>query len=126
MKLLLPGLIVVGVAALGGSGHGATATPLDVTSPAAPLADGKYENVVVEGRVVPMIHVKNDRDVVLVDTDGKKPRLWEEQYKRKGNAPKGTYNVHKSNRSGTDSFENEPIDREGIWTIDSAGNITAQ
>lgn len=86
--------------------------------------DGKYEHVTVEGRVVPMIHVMNDGVVVLVDTDGKKPRDWEEQFKRKGAAPSGTYNIHKTNANHNDAFDDDAIDREGWWTIDEKGTIT--
>lgn len=87
-------------------------------------ADGKYEHVTVEGRAVPMVNVMNHGAVVLVDTDGKKPRTWEEQWKRKGNLPDGTYNLHKTNVNGNDTFEDDPVDREGTWTIDAQGNIT--
>lgn len=85
--------------------------------------DGKHEHVTVEGRTVPMINVMNVGAVVLVDTDGKKPRTWEEQFKRKGDIPEGTYNIHKTNVNGNDTFEDDPIDREGTWTIDAKGNI---
>jgi len=88
--------------------------------------DGKYENVTVEGRAVPMIHVKNGGAVVLVDTDGLKPRRWEEQFKRKGDLPNGTYNIHKTNVNGNDDFADDPIDREGTWVIDSNANIIAR
>jgi hypothetical protein len=90
-----------------------------------PPPDGKYENVMVEGRLVPMIEVMEHGDVVLVDTDGKKPRTWEEQLKRKGNIPSGSYDVHKTNVDGAANFANEPIDRKGLWAIDARGNITA-
>jgi hypothetical protein len=85
--------------------------------------DGKYENVTVEGKVVPMINVMNEGNVVLVDTDGKKPRTWEEQYKRKGDLPRGSYDLHKTNVNQNDSFEDDPVDRQGLWTIDEKGNI---
>ncbi len=87
--------------------------------------DGKYENVTVEGRVVPMIHVMEGGTVVLVDTDGKKPRTWEEQFKRKGDLPAGTFDVHKTDVNGNGTFADDPIDRRGTWTIDGSGNITA-
>src|SRR5262245_53284671 len=61
--------------------------PVVATAPAAPAGspppDGKYERVIVDGVTVPMINVMDNGATVLVDTDGKKPRTWEEQYKRK-------------------------------------------
>ena len=90
-----------------------------------PPPDGKYEKVMVEGRVVPMIEVMEHGDVVLIDTDGKKPRTWEEQFKRKGSIPSGTYDIHKTNVDGAPNFTNEPVDRQGLWAIDARGNITA-
>ena len=111
------------------TGAGIAATGATGNAPGAGIArtlpaDGKYEHVTVEGREVPMIQVMNGGAVVLVDTDGKKPRTWEEQFKRKGNLPDGTYNLHKTNVNGNDTFEDDPIDREGTWTIDGKGNIT--
>jgi hypothetical protein len=91
-----------------------------------PPPDGKYENVTVEGRTVPMIHVMEGGAIVLVDTDGKKPRTWEEMYKRHGDLPKGTYNLHKTDANRIGDFAKVPMDREGTWTIDAKGNITAR
>ena len=85
--------------------------------------DGKYENVKVEGRTVPMVSVMNKGSVVLVDTDGVKPRTWEEQFKRKGNTPAYQFNLHKTNVNKNETFEDDPIDREGLWSIDEKGNI---
>jgi hypothetical protein len=90
----------------------------------SPPPDGKYERVVVEGVTVPMIHVMNGGTVVLVDTDGKKPRDWEEQYKKKRDLPAGQLDVHKTNTNKNDTFEDDPIDKEGLWVIDAKGNIT--
>jgi hypothetical protein len=87
--------------------------------------DGKYEHVIVEGRVVPMIHVMERGSVVLVDTDGVLPRTWEEQYKRHGDLPNGTFDIHRTHVPGHATFAEDPIDRKGLWTIDSQGNITA-
>jgi hypothetical protein len=92
--------------------------------PGAPPADGKYERVVVDGVTVPMIQVMNAGAVILVDTDGKKPRSWEEQYKRKRALPNGQYDLHKTNTNGNDTFEDDAIDKEGLWVIDAKGNIT--
>lgn len=86
-------------------------------------ADGKYENVSVEGKVVPLIEIMNNGDVVLVDTDNVKPRTWEQQYKRKGDLPRGTYNIHKTDVNKNNSFEDDPVDRQGQWTMDTKGNI---
>jgi len=80
--------------------------------------------VTVEGVTVPMINVMNNGAVVLVDTDGKKPRTWEEQYKRKRELPAGQFDVHKTDTNKNDSFEDEKIDKEGLWIIDAKGNIT--
>jgi hypothetical protein len=63
---------------------------------------------------------------VLVDTDGSKPRTWEEQFKRKGNIPNGTYDIHKTNLNGNEIFADDPVDRHGSWVIDSHANITAR
>jgi hypothetical protein len=124
LKILAAGLLVVAVAVPVMSSRRATASPGASPLSASPPADGKYENVRVEGRLVPMIHVMNGGAIVLVDTDGAKPRTWEEQFKRKGALANGTYNVHKTHASGTESFEQDPVDREGLWVIDGDGNIT--
>jgi hypothetical protein len=100
--------------------RGATAAGVD-----GPPPDGKYKNVTVEGRTVPLIHVKEGGTMVLVDTDGKLPRTWEEMYKRHGDLPAGTYNVHKTAPNGSDNFADVPVDRKGNWTIDATGNITS-
>jgi hypothetical protein len=106
-------------------------TPASVgaATPAAPAGtpppDGKYERVIVDGVTVPMINVMNRGTVVLVDTDGKKPRSWEEQYKKKrAGLLEGQFDLHKTNANKNDSFEDDPIDREGLWVIDAKGNIT--
>jgi len=93
-------------------------------TPAGPPPDGKYERVVVEGVTVPMIHVMEGGTVVLVDTDGKKPRTWEEQYKRKRATGKGQLDLHKTDANRNNKFDDDPIDREGLWVIDVGGNIT--
>lgn len=95
-----------------------------VTPPGAPPADGKYERVVVDGVTVPMVQVMNGGAIVLVDTDGKKPRDWEEQYKRKRALPNGQYDLHKTNTNKNDTFEDDAIDKEGLWVIDAKANIT--
>jgi len=102
-----------------------TAPPAAVAvPPGAPPPDGKYERVTVDGVTVPMIHVMNGGAIVLVDTDGKKPRSWEEQYKRKRDLPAGQYDLHKTNTNKNDTFEDDAIDKEGLWVIDAKGNIT--
>ena len=107
------------------SASSAPAAPPAVQTPAgAPPPDGKYERVTVDGVTVPMIHVMNSGAVVLVDTDGKKPRTWEEQYKRKRELPNGQYDVHKTDTNKNDKFEDDAIDKEGLWVIDAKGNIT--
>jgi hypothetical protein len=118
------GLLAVGlVSSVGLLGcRDATAADAD-----GPPADGKYTNVTVEGRVVPLIHVKEGGTIVLVDTDGKLPRTWEEMYKRHGGeGPAGTFNAHKTAPNGTDDFSTVPIDRKGNWIIDAKGNITSR
>jgi hypothetical protein len=86
--------------------------------------DGKYERVMVEGVTVPMVNIMNGGTVVLVDTDGKKPRTWEEQYKKKNAKLAGQLDIHKTDTNRNGSFDDDAIDREGIWVIDSKGNIT--
>jgi hypothetical protein len=107
------------------------APPADARSaaPSAPHGklppDGKYERVQVEGVTVPIIEVMDHGAVVLVDTDGKKPRTWEEQFKRKRpDVPAGSFDVHKTDANKNGSFDDDPIDKEGLWTIDEKGNIT--
>jgi hypothetical protein len=89
-----------------------------------PPPDGKYERVQVEGVTVPMINVMNGGTVVLVDTDGKKPRTWEEQYKRKNVTKRGQFDIHKTDANHNGKFDDDPVDREGLWLIDDKGNIT--
>jgi SAM-dependent methyltransferase len=90
-----------------------------------PPPDGTYCNVTVEGRAVPRIRVKGGGTMVLVDTDGGKPRTWREQFKRKGSIAYGTYDVHRTTVNGSDSFADSPVDRTGLWVIDAKGNIRA-
>jgi hypothetical protein len=100
-------------------------------SPGAPAAggparDGKYENVLVEGKRVPMVQVMNGAEVLLVDTDGVKPRTWEEQYKRKGATLRpGQFDLHKTDVKRDGKFDDDPIDRQGRWQVDEQGNLTA-
>jgi hypothetical protein len=89
-----------------------------------PPLDGKYEKVSVEGKTVPMIQVMNGGTVVLVDTDGKKPRSWEEQYKKKGSIKKGQFDIHKTDANHNGKFDDDDVDRQGLWVIDDKGNIT--
>jgi hypothetical protein len=118
--ILSPVGVLVLAAVLAGS-RGATAADVD-----GPPPDGTYRNVTVEGRVVPVIRVKENGAMVLVDTDGKQPRTWEELYKQHGDLPSGTYNLHKTAPNGSDNFAEVPVDRKGIWIIDAKGNITAR
>ena len=90
---------------------------------AGPPPDGKYERVTVEGTTVAMVNVMAGGTVVLVDTDGKKPRTWEEQYKRKRATGKGELDLHKTDANHNGSFEDDAVDREGLWVIDGKGNI---
>jgi hypothetical protein len=100
-------------------------TPEVADAPAGnPPPDGKYERVMVEGVTVPMVNIMNGGTVVLVDTDGKKPRTWEEQYKKKNAKLAGQLDLHKTDTNKNGSFDDDAIDREGIWLIDSKGNIT--
>ena len=100
-------------------------TPEVADAPAGnPPPDGKYERVMVEGVTVPMVNIMNGGTIVLVDTDGKKPRTWEEQYKKKNAKLAGQLDIHKTDTNKNGSFDDDAIDREGIWTIDAKGNIT--
>ena len=112
--------------AAGSAGATQAAAPVAPVAvpPGSPPPDGKYERVVVDGVTVPMINVMNGGKVVLVDTDGAKPRSWEEQYKRKRELPAGQFDLHKTNTNKNDSFEDDAIDKEGLWVIDAKGNIT--
>lgn len=106
-KFASAGLLVLAFAAAVTLSRRATASPPGVPLADLPPADGKYENVSVEGRVVPMVHVMNGATIVLVDTDGSKPRTWEEQFKRKGDIPVGTYNIHKTNVNGNENLRGQ-------------------
>ena len=111
------------------AGSSTAATSAGATAPGAPAGspppDGKYERVIVDGVTVPMINVMDNGATILVDTDGVKPRSWEEQYKRKRSSLLvGQYDLHKTNANKNDTFEDDPIDKEGLWVIDSKGNIT--
>ncbi|MBN9161698.1 MAG: hypothetical protein J0I07_12100 [Myxococcales bacterium] len=111
------------------AGSSTSAGATGATAPAAPAGspppDGKYERVIVDGVTVPMINVMDNGATILVDTDGVKPRTWEEQYKRKRSSLLvGQYDLHKTNANKNDTFEDDPIDKEGLWVIDSKGNIT--
>jgi hypothetical protein len=104
------------------------AAPLVEAAPAlAPIAipaDGKYENVKVAGITVPMINLMDGGATLLVDTDGVKPRSWEEQYKRKSaDLPVGYFDLHKLNANHDDSFEDDAIDKQGRWKMDGSGNL---
>jgi hypothetical protein len=105
----------------------ARSRPATAADTNGPPPDGKYKNVTIEGRTVPLIHVKEGGTIVLVDVDGKLPRTWEEMYKRHGgDLPAGMYDVHKSAPNGSDDFATVPVDRKGNWVIDGKGNITAR
>lgn len=108
---------------------GPAPTPVNV-APAQPAlqpiaipADGKLENVKVCGVTVPMVNIMDGGATVLVDTDGVKPRSWEEQYKRKGDLPKGYFNLHKTNTNKNDKFDDDEVDKQGRWKMDEKGNI---
>lgn len=116
-------------ATTGSSTAAASAGATGATAPAAPAGspppDGKYARVIVDGVTVPMINVMDNGATILVDTDGVKPRTWEEQYKRKRSSLLvGQYDLHKTDANKNDTFEDDPIDKEGLWVIDSKGNIS--
>jgi type IV secretory pathway VirB10-like protein len=108
-----------------GSNAPGPATPNVADAPAGnPPPDGKYEKVMVEGVTVPMVNVMEGGTVVLVDTDGKKPRTWEEQYKKKSAKLAGQLDIHKTDANKNGKFDDDAIDKEGIWLLDVKGNIT--
>ncbi len=93
--------------------------------PGSPPADGSYEKVQVEGQTIPVIKVMEQGSIVLIDRDGVKPRTWEEEYKRKD--PKllpGQYDLHKTDVNKNGKFDDDPVDKVGLWVIDAKGNIT--
>jgi hypothetical protein len=107
-----------------GSGAPGPNTPRVADAPEGnPPPDGKYEKVMVDGKTVPMIQIMDKGTTVLVDIDGKKPRSWEEQYKNK-KAKKGQLDIHKTDANKNGKFEDDPVDKEGIWLLDVKGNIT--
>lgn len=107
-----------------GSGSAGPNTPMVADAPEGnPPPDGKYEKVKVDGVTVPMINVMEGGTVVLVDTDGVKPRSWEEQYKKKKAPKKGQFDLHKTDANKNGKFDDDPVDKEGIWVIDAKGNI---
>lgn len=90
-------------------------------------ADGKYPNVLVEGVTVPMIQIMKGGTIVLVDTDGKKPRSWEEQFKAKSaTLAKGHFDLHKTDTNKDGKFDDEAVDRQGRWRMDEKGNIVRE
>lgn len=107
-----------------GSGSAGPSTPMVADAPEGnPPPDGKYEKVKVDGVTVPMINVMEGGTVVLVDTDGVKPRSWEEQYKKKKAPKKGQFDLHKTDGNKNGKFDDDAVDKEGIWVIDAKGNI---
>lgn len=107
-----------------GSAPAGPSTPAVSEAPAGnPPPDGKYERVVVDGVTVPMVQVMDGGTVVLVDSDGKKPRSWEEQYKRKSAKLAGQLDVHKTDANRNGKFDDDAIDREGMWLLDVKGNV---
>jgi hypothetical protein len=97
-----------------GSAAGPT-TPSVADAPAGnPPPDGKYERVMVDGVTVPMINVTEGGTVVLVDTDGKKPRTWEEQYKRKNAKLPGQFDLHKTDTNKNGKFDDDKVDKQGL------------
>ena len=104
---------------------GAAATPPAAAPAGTPPPDGKYERVQVDGVTVPMIQVMESGTVILVDTDGAKPRTWEEQYKKKrATLLTGQFDVHKTDANKDGKFDDDKIDKEGLWVIDAKGNLT--
>ncbi len=107
-----------------GSGSAGPSTPMVADAPEGnPPPDGKYEKVKVDGVTVPMINVMEGGTVVLVDTDGVKPRSWEEQYKKKTAPKKGQFDLHKTDANKNGKFDDDAVDKQGIWVIDAKGNI---
>lgn len=104
---------------------------LSAQSPAAPApvqipADGKYDKLKVEGVTVPLINIMESGSVVLVDTDGRKPRTWEVQYKRVGDLPPGWFDTRKKDLNNDNNFKDDPVDAQGLWKMDEKGNITRE
>lgn len=89
-------------------------------------ADGKYDKVKVDGVTVPLIHIMDSGSVVLVDTDGKKPRTWEVQYKKKADLPRGWFDLRKADTNKNNKFNDDEVDAEGLWKMDAKGNITRE
>lgn len=89
-------------------------------------ADGKYEKIKVEGVTMPLINIMESGTVVLVDTDGKKPRTWEVQYKRVGDLPPGWFDTRKKDVNGDNNFKDDPVDAQGLWKMDEQGNLTRE
>jgi SAM-dependent methyltransferase len=89
-----------------------------------PPPDGIYRNVTVEGRAVHLIRVKEGGAMVLVDTDGQRPVVWREQFKRHGSIAYGRYNIHRTDVNGSHAFGDIPVHRTGHWVIDGKGNIS--
>lgn len=99
---------------------------LRAVAPTGLPRDGAYPNVTIEGRTVPMVHLKDNGRTLLVDTTGKVPRTWTEQYRRRGDVPEGMFDIHKTHVDGHENFRDLPVDRKGLWTLDASGNLTAR
>jgi hypothetical protein len=108
-----------------GSNQTGPNTPMVGDAPEGnPPPDGTYNNVMVEGVTIPVVKVMEGGTVVLIDTDGKKPRTWEEQYKKKNAKKKGQLDEHKTDKNHNNKFDDDQVDKTGLWLIDVKGNIT--
>src|SRR5436190_14847191 len=93
-----------------------TANAAAAPPPGSPPKDDSYERVQVEGVTVPVIKVMNQGSIVLVDTDGVKPRTWEEEYKRKSDKLlPGQYDLHKTDKNKNGKFDDDEVDKVGLW-----------
>jgi hypothetical protein len=127
MQMLGPWILLIGLAIPAGESTAPAPAPAPSPGRREPVKiapDGKYEKVKVEGVTVPMIRIMESGTVVLVDTDGKKPRTWEEQYKRKDDLPPGYFDLHKTDANKNGKFGDDPVDRQGVWKMDEKGNIS--
>jgi len=60
-----------------------------------------------------MINVMNNGAVVLVDTDGAKPRTWRSSTSARATSRRRVQH-HKTNVNKNDTFEDDPIDRRDL------------
>ena len=99
--------------------------PLACGPPLPPMpVDGDYPAVRVDGATVALARIVDGGSGVLIDNDGTQPRSWEQKFIRRGDIPRGYFNVRKIDTNSDGRFDDELTAINGIWEMDHAGNIS--